>query len=122
MNLNEDDYRHALRLRYVEIGLNLAEALELVELTESSVDLQVGAGGVKFARLAVERERSEYLNGNGSETPVREDAIQEKAGMFPKIWDHAVMLAARRMIEIQREVATELPEVVEPEVVEPVRG
>ena len=34
MNLNEDDYRHAIRLRYVESGLNRAEALELVELTE----------------------------------------------------------------------------------------
>ena len=114
MNLNEDDYRHAIRLRYVESGLNRAEALELVELTESSVDLQVGAGGVKFARLAVERERLKYLNGKGSETPAREDAIQEKAGMFLRIWDHAVMFPTRRMIEIQREVAMELPEVVEP--------
>ena len=87
MNLNEDDYRHAIRLRYVESGLNRAEALELVELTESSVDLQVGAGGVKFARLAVERERSKHLSGNESETPLREDAIQEKAGMSLRIWN-----------------------------------
>ena len=113
MNLNEDDYRHVIRLRYVESGLNRTEALELVELTESSVDLQVGAGGIKFARLAVERERSKYLNGKGSETPTQEDAIQEKPGMFLKIWNDAVMFPARRMIEIQREVAMELPEVVE---------
>ena len=69
---------------------------------------------MKLARLAVGRERSKYQNGDESEAALSGDDIQAKAGMLLKIWDYAVMFPSRRMIEFQREVAMEPPEVIEP--------
>lgn len=110
MKLDENQYREHVRSAFAENGFNRKSALRFVEFTEKRINETLGSGGMQMSELMSEGVLR-ILNDDEARSQLpRQFSLPVVAQIMGRLWRDEFTGPAQRVIEIQREVAMEMPD------------
>ena len=110
LKLDENQYREHVRSAFAENGFNRKSALNFVEFTEKRINETLGSSGMQMSELMSEGV-IQILNDEEARSQLpNQFSLPVVAQILGGLWRDEFTGPAQRIVEIQREVAMEMPD------------